>query len=109
MKSILIVTSSDYFVRVFLIPYIKALVDEGWLVHVASAYDGEDIPYIHQHVDIPVERTPFSLKNWKAIKMLSRQIESFRYDIVHCHTPVGAYIGRLAARRARRLSGQKVI
>lgn len=109
MKSILIVTSSDYFVRVFLIPYIKALVDEGWLVHVASAYDGEDIPYIHQHIDIPVERTPFSLKNWKAIKMLSRQIECSRYDIVHCHTPVGAYIGRLAARRARRLYGTKVI
>ncbi len=109
MKSILIVTSSDYFVRVFLLPYIKKLVDRGWLVHVASAYDGEDIPYIHQHIDLPVERTPFSLKNWDAIKILSREIENRHYDIVHCHTPVGAYIGRLAARKARRCNGTKVI
>lgn len=109
MKSILIVTSSDYFVRVFLLPYIKELVDKGWLVHVASAYDGEDIPYVHRHIDIPVKRTPFSLKNWEAIKILSHEIEATRYDIVHCHTPVGAFIGRLAARNARRLYGTKVI
>lgn len=109
MKSILIVTSSDYFVRVFLLPYIKELVDKGWLVHVASAYDGEDIPYIHRHIDIPVKRTPFSLKNWEAIKILSHEIETTQYNIVHCHTPVGAFIGRLAARNARRLYGTKVI
>lgn len=109
MRKILIVASSDYFVRIFLLPHLRELQKRGWQVDVASAYDGENLPYINKHIDIPIQRTPFSMKNVQAIRLLAGVIEEERYDVVHCHTPIGAYVGRLAARKARRLYGTKVI
>lgn len=109
MKKILIVTSSYFFVRTFLIPHIRHLVANGWMVHVASANDGTTIPYIHKQIDIDIKRTPLHIGNLGAIRQLQRLIEEERYDIVHCHTPIGAMVGRLAAAPFRGKYGTKVI
>lgn len=109
MKKILIVTSSYYFMRTFLIPHIQYLRSKGWEVHVASDNDGDDVPYAHCKIDIPIRRSPFSLDNIKAIKMLKQHIDTERYNIVHCHTPLGAMVARLAAQEARKKLGTKVI
>lgn len=108
MRKILIVTSSYFFVRTFLIPHIKHLVENGWIVHVASDNDGTTIPFAHQQIDIPIKRSPFHLSNAMAISMLSDMIGKEKYDIVHCHTPIGAMVARLAARKYRK-EGVKVI
>lgn len=90
-------------------PHIKHLVERGWIVHVSSANDGKDISFVHRKIDIPIRRSPFRMDNIKAIKLLKSVIEEEHYDIVHCHTPIGAMVARLAADKARRTMGTKVI
>ncbi len=109
MKKILIVTSSYFFIRTFLIPHIRHWVGKEWIVHVASANDGTTVPYVHRQIDIPIERTPWHVGNWKAVCSLQKLIDEERYDIVNCHTPIGAMVARLAASQSRRRYGTKVV
>lgn len=46
--------------------------------------------------NIPFQRTPFSVDNYKAYRLLKKLIEEESYDIVHTHTPVASAIVRLA-------------
>lgn len=108
MKKILIVTSSYQFVRSFLIPHIEYLVRNGWIVDVASDNDGKPIPHVRKQIDIPVKRTPFHRSNIVAIKQLAQHLDKEQYDIINCHTPIGAMIARLASCKARR-RGAKVV
>lgn len=97
----------------FHIPYLKMLQEMGWETAVASRNDYENpedcqIPYCDHYFDIPFERMPWKPKNVQAYKMLKAIIDEGNYDLVHCHTPVGAMIARLAAMSARK-QGTKVI
>lgn len=97
----------------FHIPYLKMFQDMGWETSVASRNDYEDpadckIPYCDHYYDIPFERMPWKPKNLQAYRMLKKIIDEGNFDIVHCHTPVGAMLARLAAVDARK-KGTKVI
>ena len=97
---------------VFHIPYLKMFKEMGWETAVAARNDYDDpsecvIPYCDTYYDIPFERNPIKLSNLKAYKSLKDIIDEGGYDIVHCHTPVGAMLTRLAARKARK-HGTKV-
>ena len=97
----------------FHLPYLKMFQDMGWETAVASRNDYEDpadckIPYCDTYYDIPFERMPWKPKNVTAYRMLKDIIDRGDYDIIHCHTPVGAMLARLAARQARK-KGTKVI
>lgn len=97
----------------FHIPYLKLFQDMGWETAVASRNDYEDpadcrIPYCDTYYDVPFERLPWKMGNLKAYRMLKKIIEEGDFDIIHCHTPVGAMVTRLAARHARK-KGTKVI
>ena len=96
----------------FHIPYLKMLKEMGWETAVAARNDFDDpadcvIPYCDTYYDIPFERNPFKPGNIKAYKMLKAVIDEGNYDIIHCHTPVGAMLTRLAAQDARK-KGSKV-
>lgn len=58
---------------------------------------------------LPVPRNIFAisdiLKSYKMMKTLCRENH---YDLIHCHSPIGGMIARLAARKARK-NGTKVI
>ena len=91
----------------FHIPYLKMLKDEGWETAVAAKNDYEDpsdcnIPYCDHYYDIPIERNPFRLSNIRAYSQLRKIINAGGYDIIHCHTPMGAALTRLAAGKARK-------
>lgn len=97
----------------FHIPYLKMLQEMGWETAVAARNDYEDpadcqIPYCDAYYDIPFERIPWKLGNIYAYRKLKALIDKENYDIIHCHTPVGALIARLAAVGARK-KGTKVI
>jgi len=97
----------------FHLPYLKMFQDMGWETAVASRNDYEDpadcvIPYCDTYYDIPFERMPWKPKNWMAYRMLKKIIDEGEFDLIHCHTPVGALIARLAALGARK-KGTKVI
>lgn len=97
----------------FHIPYLKMFQEMGWETAVAAKNDYEDpadcqIPYCDTYFDIPFKRTPWKRENWTAYRMLKRVIDEGGYDLIHCHTPVGAMLARLAARDARK-KGTKVI
>lgn len=96
----------------FHIPYLKMLKEMGWETAVAARNDYDDpadcvIPYCDTYFDIPFERNPFKFGNIKAYKELKTIIDTGNYDVIHCHTPVGAMLTRLAAKDARK-KGSKV-
>ena len=44
-------------------------------------------------------RNPLHPGNWKAYRQLCALMEREQYDLVHCNTPVGGLLGRLAAKK----------
>ena len=97
----------------FHIPYLKMFQEMGWETAVASKNDYENpedcvIPYCDTYYDIPFERLPWKAGNLSAYRQLKRLIDRENFDIIHCHTPVGALIARLAALSARK-KGTRVI
>ena len=112
MKILYVATVVKTHIMEFHIPYLKMLKEMGWETAVAARNDYDDpsecvIPYCDSYYDIPFERNPFKLENFKAYKELKKVIDEGNYDIVHCHTPVGAMLARLAAGDARK-KGTKV-
>ena len=96
----------------FHIPYLKMFKEMGWETAVAARNDYENpadcvIPYCDTYYNIPFERNPLKPGNLKAYKELKHIIDEGEYDIIHCHTPVGAMLTRLAAKQARK-KGTKV-
>ena len=91
----------------FHVPTIACLKAQGWTVDVAASGD-EDVPYCDRQIRGKWKRSPFTLDTFRGIRQLHRVIDEGQYDIVYCHTPVGALVARLAARKARR-QGTKVV
>ncbi len=48
-------------------------------------------------IQVDINRNPYSLKNYVALKQLIEIMKKEEYDIIHCNTPVGGILGRLAA------------
>lgn len=97
----------------FHVPVLKLFQDMGWETAVAARNDynnPEDcqIPYCDHFYDIPFERNPFKPKNIDCYQTLKDIIDQGNFEIIHCHTPVGGVLGRLAARKARK-EGTRVI
>lgn len=107
MKKILFAaTIADHFYY-FHLPYLKFFHDEGWEVHVAARGDRKLPDCDFQH-NIPFERSPFSKGNIEAYKQLKKVIDENDFDIIHCHTPMGGMLSRIAASEKRK-NGTKVI
>lgn len=107
-KKILLCATVDYHFKAFHLPTMKWFKDQGWEVHTAAA-GSMALPYTDQNFDISVQRSPFSFSNMRAYKSLRHIIDMNNYSIIHCHTPLGGVLARLAARHARTLKGTRVI
>ena len=81
--------------------------EKGWETHVATN-GKEKIPFCDHKHTICMERSPFKLNNIKAIKQMKQLLEKEHFDIIHCHTPMGSVVTRLAAKKARK-NGTRVI
>lgn len=114
MKKVLfIATVVRQHIMVFHIPYLEWFKQNGYEVHVAARNDYENkdeckIPFCDKFYDLPFERSPFKKNNFYVQKKLKKIISKHKYEIIHCHTPVGGALARLAACKARK-NGTKVI
>lgn len=112
-KVLFVATVVKTHIMQFHIPYLRMFQEMGWETAVAARNDYENpadcqIPHCDTFYNIPFERTPWKSANIKTYFMLKRIIREGSFDLIHCHTPVGALIARLAALGARN-KGTKVI
>ena len=91
----------------FHIPSILKFKSEGWIVDVACSGE-EEIPYCDNHYRMAWKRSPYSIKTLLGIRTLRKIINTNKYDVIYCHTPVGGFVGRVASISARK-SGAKVV
>lgn len=94
-------------------PLAKLLQESGYEVHIAardnlSEKNGLAMEYADRIFDIPFDRSPFSTQNIKAYKELSKVLKDNEYEIIHCNTPMGGMVTRLAANKYRKKNGTKV-
>lgn len=114
MKKILLVATVQSHIAQFHKPLIAWLTENGYGLDVAARDNLSEKPNLFLDIkgekfNVPFSRSPFSFKNLKAYKQLSRIINNGDYDIVHCNTPVGGILTRIAANRRRKKGEIKVI
>lgn len=93
---------------------IIELRKKGFEVHVAAKNNlaeknGLVLDFADKVYDVPFVRSPFKLfQNVKAYFELKKILEKEKYDIIHCNTPMGGVITRLASRKYRK-NGSQII
>lgn len=108
MKKVLFVaTVVKAHIVAFHIPYLKMFKENGFETFVCARNDYEKkdeckIPYCDNYYDFSFERSPIKIENYRAYKNLKALIDSNEFDIIHCHTPVGGVLARLASINVRK-------
>ena len=82
--------------------------EQGWQVDYCSAGE-EKVLDCDNQFSINIARSPFSLKNLQGLKQLKDILANGNYQILHCHTPMGGVLGRLAALKLWKQGKLKVI
>lgn len=109
MKKALIVATIGGFIAGFELNDIKILQNMGYEVHGAAdfrAVSSEDkkraleTSGLIQH-QVSFSRSPFTPQTFKAYKELKRLMIKENFDLMHCHTPLGGVLGRIAAHKTR--------
>lgn len=87
----------------FHIPFMNLLQGWGCEVHAAaSPAQGRKEEVEAAGVtcwDVPFVRSATNIQNWRAYRELKTLLRQNRYDLIHVHTPMAAWLGRLAAKR----------
>lgn len=110
MKKALLVTSVASMIKQFNMDNIQILKSLGYEVSVATNFkEPGTIPLVESQrlkkelndidvitYDISFTRNPFSVKNIKAYKKIKELMTNEIYNVVHCQSPVGGLITRLA-------------
>lgn len=107
MKKVLIVANTDRHILLCHQHFINELKAKGYTVHVATNTN-KSIHNVDKKICIPITRSPFHFSNIKAIKQLKKIIEDEQYDIIHCHTPMGGAVARLAAKQYHKITKKKL-
>ena len=105
--SILFVSNTANFSK-FNKPFMKWCSENGWQVDYAAP-DDEKVTDCDKHYIVPIPRSPISKNIFKAIKSLRKILNVQNYEIIHCHTPMGSVIARLAARKLFKAKKVKII
>ena len=111
MKVLLTATVQSHICQ-FHKPLVEVLHSHGYEVHVAARNNlaeknGLKLDFVDKIYDIPFARSPKSKDNLRAYEELKKIIEKEHYEIIHCNTPMGGVVTRLAARNSRK-RGTKV-
>ena len=106
-KKILFVSNTANFSK-FNRPFMQWCKNNNYYVCYAAP-DDDEILDCDKHFVISIPRSPFSKGILRSIKQLREIIEENRFDIIHCHTPMGGVISRIAARKLFMQNSVKII
>ena len=123
MSKVLIVASVVSMIDQFNRQNIKLLKEMGFDVHIACNFiegntcSSEKIQHLKK--DLQSEGVTFSqvdfarnvtkiLQNFQAYRQIKRLLDHEKYDLVHCHSPIGGLLTRIVANKHRQ-QGTKVI
>lgn len=111
-KKVLLIATVQSHIGQFHKPLMRLLKENGWEIHVAARdnlaeKNGLQLEYPDKVFNIPFQRSPFDRRNIEAYKQLKNLINQGHYEVIHCNTPVGGLLGRLAAHKHRK-TGTKV-
>jgi len=92
----------------FHLPYIRALAERGYTLHVCAGGSraplGEDgVPGAAELFDVPFRKKMLALDNLRAARLLSKKIRQERYSFIIVHTSLAAFFTRIGLL----LSGKK--
>lgn len=112
MKVLLTATVQSHICQ-FHKPLVEVLHAHNCEVHAAARNNlaeknGLKLDFVDKVFDIPFSRSPKSPDNLKAEKLLKKIINEGQYDVIHCNTPMGGIITRIAAKQARK-NGARLI
>ncbi|GLB24723.1 glycosyl transferase family 1 [Lacrimispora xylanolytica] len=109
IKKALLVTTVSGFVPQFEMSNVNILKEMGYEIHYATNYNTpsygndnkrlEDIGIIQHQIDFT--RSPFKTQNIKVFNQLKLLMKTQHFDLIHCHTPMGGVMARLAARSTK--------
>ena len=122
MKRAILVTSVASMIKQFNMSNIKILQELDYEVTVATNFeDAGNIPIDESNklydnlreigvkpINIDFHRNPLNRKNIKAYRQFKTIIDSNYYDLIHCQSPIGGVLGRIAAQDTRK-KGTKII
>lgn len=103
-KKVLIIANVCGFFETFEQRNIRLLKKLGYEVHCAANFKNDrhkldDLHIVKHHIEI--ERSPFKLNNYFAYRELKEVMEEEKFDLVHCHTPMGGFLGRVVAKQTQ--------
>jgi glycosyltransferase involved in cell wall biosynthesis len=109
----LITTAVPSTLKSFLLPYARHYRALGWRVDAACngcPACGPCVEAFDQVHQVPWTRRPLDPVNFVgAPRVLRRLVRENRYDLVHTHDPIAAFVTRLALRRRRRSEHFEVV
>lgn len=100
-NKVLFCANVDSHIKAFHIPYLKWFKEQGYETHVATNGE-EEIPFCDVKHMIEIQRSPANIRNIKAYMQLKKLIDIEKFSVIHCHTPMGGILTRIAARKARK-------
>lgn len=113
MKKVLMLATTAAMIEQFNKNNILLLVKNGYEVHVAGNFlKGNPISderladfkkwlemYHGKWFHISAMRNPMDLNNYRAYKQVLKLVFKYQYEFIHCHTPIGAVLGRIVAHK----------
>lgn len=107
----MIVATVGGFLSQFEMNNVKILQEKGYEVHYAANLSNGMYRINFEELkkknivlhNLDIEKNPLKIqKHWEIYIQLKSMIEELQIDLVHCHTPVGGVLARLAAHFAKR-------
>lgn len=105
MKKILYIVNIGKKVNNFSYSSMIAAQKEGFEFHIAGNWYGynsieekeiDEKKYAIKIHQIDFIRKPYDLRNFRAYIQICRLIKKEKYDVIHCNTPIGGVVGRIA-------------
>jgi len=102
-NKILFIATIDVHIVAFHIPFMKLLQEWNYVVEVAARDTGSK-KFVEERGfkfhDVPFSRNPLSVYNIRAFFIILNLMRRNEFLMVHTHTPVASFLGRIAGKMA---------